>query len=196
MGRQKTISDDDVLAVARRVFRERGHSASTREVAEAAGISEAVLYQRFGSKDDLFFAAMRPAGPDIAQLLGPPELPKDAQEYLRSVLVRMGKHFADVIPLALHVMTHPSFDRAAFARAHPQGHDSLKETFSRRLAELAHAGLLAISSPSTTAKLLIGIAHDWALSATMADGPSPNRVRDLKEMVDVVWNGLRVDESR
>src|SRR5262245_60647331 len=51
MGRHKTISDDEVLQVARGLFREKGHTATTREIAEAAGISEAILYQRFGSKD-------------------------------------------------------------------------------------------------------------------------------------------------
>src|SRR5215207_9623333 len=102
MGRHKTISDDDVLAVARTVFRGRGHSATTREVAEAAGISEAILYQRFGSKDDLFFAAMRPIGPDVAELLGPEGPPADAREYLRAAVTRIGRHFAEVIPLALH----------------------------------------------------------------------------------------------
>ena len=58
MGRQKTISDEQVLRVARDLFRDKGHTATTREIAQAAGISEAILYQRFGSKDDLFFAAM------------------------------------------------------------------------------------------------------------------------------------------
>src|SRR5438046_8203043 len=106
MGRHKTISDDEVLRVARDVFREHGHTASTRVIAEAAGISEAVLYQRFGSKNELFFAAMRPGGPDLAELLGPPEPPEDARAYLQATVVRMGRHFARVLPLALQVMMH------------------------------------------------------------------------------------------
>src|SRR5215831_15876539 len=105
MGRQKTITDDEVLRIARDVFRAQGHTATTREIAQAAGISEAVLYQRFGSKDELFFTAMRPRGPDLEQLLGPQEPPEDALTYLRTVVVRLGEHFADVIPLALRVMT-------------------------------------------------------------------------------------------
>src|SRR5947208_4760966 len=113
MGRHKTISDDDVLRVARDVFRVQGHTVSTRAIAQAAGISEAVLYQRFGSKDELFFAAMRPQGPDIERLLGPRDPPGDARTYLRAVAVRLGEHFAEVIPLALRVMMHPSRDRAA-----------------------------------------------------------------------------------
>ncbi|EKE96356.1 helix-turn-helix transcriptional regulator [Tolypothrix sp. LEGE 11397] len=34
-------------------------NASTRDIAKKAGISEAVIYQRFGTKEDLFFAAMK-----------------------------------------------------------------------------------------------------------------------------------------
>src|ERR1700730_4302681 len=116
MGRHRTISDDEVLVIARDLFRARGHTATTRQIAEAAGISEGVLYQRFGSKDDLFFAAMRPRGPDIEKLLGPKDLLDDAHTYLRAVVVRLGKYFADVIPLALRVMTHPSFDPGSLAR--------------------------------------------------------------------------------
>src|ERR1700680_996918 len=101
MGRHKTISDDEVLRTARDLFRARGHAATTRQIAEAAGISEGVLYQRFGSKDDLFFKAMHPRGPDIEQLLGPKDPLDDARTYLGTVVVRIGKYFADVIPLAL-----------------------------------------------------------------------------------------------
>src|SRR5215467_12399695 len=89
MGRQKTITDDEVLRVARNIFREQGHTATTREIAQAAGISEPVLYQRFGSKDELFFTAMRPRGPDLEQLLGPKDPPEDALTYLHAVVVRL-----------------------------------------------------------------------------------------------------------
>src|SRR4051794_13399826 len=108
MGRHKTISDDDVLRIARGVFRARGHTATTREIAEAAGVSEAVLYQRFHSKDHLFFAAMHARGPDVEELLGPADPAGDAREYLHAVVGRLAKYFGEVIPLALHMMMHPS----------------------------------------------------------------------------------------
>lgn len=191
MGRHKTISDHDVLRVARDVFRARGHTATTREIAEAAGISEAVLYQRFGSKDDLFFAAMHPRGPDVEELLGPADPPGDAHAYLRTVVVRIGKYFAEVIPLALRLMTHPSFDPAALARAQPTGAASLREALAERLTSLARRKQLVMPSEAAAARLLVHLAHDWALGGVLSPGPRAHRERELKEMVDVVWEGLR-----
>src|SRR5262245_2129630 len=189
MGRKKTISDDEVLEIARHIFREHGHTASTRQIAEAAGISEAILYQRFGSKDELFFAAMHPRGPDLEQLLGPQEPRDDAITYLQAVVVRLGKHFADVIPIALHIMTHPSFDPAHLARAHIGGPPPLVEGLAQRLTILARREKLTISSATLTARLLVSLAHDWALRR--ANSPSPRDVRELKDMVDVVWKGIQ-----
>jgi AcrR family transcriptional regulator len=189
MGRQKTITDEEVLRIARTFFREQGHTATTREIAQAAGISEAVLYQRFGSKDELFFAAMRPRGPDIEQLLGPEDPSEDALAYLHMIVVRLGEHFAEVIPVALRVMMHPSFDPASLSRAQPGGPDSLKDGLAERLTSLARRGKLALRSATVTARLLLSLAHDWALRRV--HGGSPRGVRELKEMVDVVWEGLR-----
>ena len=119
MGRPKTISDSAVLRIACEVFREHGHTVTTREIAQAVGISEAILYQRFGSKDALFFAAMHAQGPDIEQLLGPEDPPDDAHKYLCTVLRRLGEYFAEVIPLGLRVMMHPSFDPTALRASGP-----------------------------------------------------------------------------
>jgi AcrR family transcriptional regulator len=191
MGRHKTISDEDVLGVARHLFRGKGHTATTREIAQAAGISEAVLYQRFGSKDELFFRAMHPTGPDIAQLLGPEEPIDDALAYLRGVIVRTGQYFSGVIPLALHVMTHPSFDPAMLARAQARGPGQLQEALAQRLASLVQRQLIGAPSEAAAARLLVSLAHDWALGNVFRHDTSPERVRQLEEMVDVVWEGLR-----
>src|SRR5262249_21810509 len=175
MGRQKTITDDEVLRIARNIFREMGHTATTREIAQAAGISEAVLYQRFGSKDQLFFAAMHPRGPDLKELLGPVDPEDDALPYLHAVVVRLGQHFAEVIPIALHVMTHPSFDPASLARAHPGGPAVLVKGLAERLEVLAHRGELATPSTAVAARLLVSLAHDWALGRV--HGASSRSVR-------------------
>jgi AcrR family transcriptional regulator len=178
-----------VLHIARDIFRQQGHTATTREIADAAGISEGVLYQRFGSKDELFFTAMRPRGPDLEQLLGPKEPPEDALAYLHAVVVRLGEHFASVIPIALRLMTHPSFDPAHLARAEPGGPAVIVEALAERLTALARRGELAKSSMAVKARLLVSLAHDWALRRVHVT--SSRGVRELKEMVDVVWQGLR-----
>jgi len=190
MGRQKTISDDEVLRIARELFRARGHTATTREIAEAVGVSEAVLYQRFGSKDELFFAAMHPRGPDIEALLGQPEEGEDAHAYLRAVVVRMGRYFGEIIPLALRVMMHPSFDPAMLARMPPGGPASVHEGLARRLSVFARQKQIA-ATPQAAARILVSLAHDWALSGVFALAHHAQRERQLKEMVDVVWEGLR-----
>src|SRR5207253_126499 len=161
-------------------------------VEEGPGISEAVLSQRFGTKDALFFAAMHATGPDVERLLGPKDPPDDAHAYLRAVVVRLGKYFADVIPLALRVMTHPSFDPATLARAQPRGPAGLQEALAERLASLSRRRQITTPSERSAARLLVSLAHDWGLGTVFAPGNRTNRERELKDMVDVVWQGLRV----
>jgi AcrR family transcriptional regulator len=185
------ISDERVLAVARELFRARGHTVTTRDIAEALGISEPVLYQRFASKDDLFFAAMRPHGPDIDKVLGPPEPPDDAHAFLRAVVVRIENHFAEVIPLALRIMNHPSFDDGSIARSRPTGAEVLREALAQRLASLSSRKSIRPTSVTTTARLLVSLAHDSALGNAMSPMNPSQRARLLREMVDSLWEGLR-----
>lgn len=54
---------DNILDAARTVFGRRGyHAASTSEIAAVAGCSEPTLYKHFGSKQDLFVAALQHTG--------------------------------------------------------------------------------------------------------------------------------------
>ncbi len=196
MGRYKTISDDEVLNVARQMFREKGHTATTREIAQAAGISEAVLYQRFTNKDELFLAAMAPRAPDVEELLGPRDPPDDAHAYLRTVIGRLGEYFSDIIPLAVRVMTHPGLGPTALARSQsPRPSALIHEGLTERLTSLAARKRIATTSTAATARLLVSMAHDWGLAIVFGAVPSPRRDRELREMVDVVWEGLRANKT-
>jgi AcrR family transcriptional regulator len=61
-----------ILAAARRVFGSAGyHEATTRDIAAAAGISEALLYQHFPGKRQLFEHLIHEAATDLeGRLLG------------------------------------------------------------------------------------------------------------------------------
>jgi hypothetical protein len=52
---------------------------------------------------------------------------------------------------------------------------------------------MVASSTILTARILVGLAHDWALGQ-MHYMPSRG-VRELEEMVDTVWVGLRMREE-
>ncbi len=189
MTRRKTISDDELLAVARRVFRERGHTATTRQVAQEAGISEGVLYQRFGSKEHLFFAAMIPREPDFQALLGPFPPAEDARTFFRGALARMALYFADVIPLALQVITHPSGVRPGIEHAQP-GLLETHRALVQRLEWFEERGHLRSGTATTAAQILMGLAHEWGLIHGAHPGHRHSAPRDLEAMADIVWKGV------
>jgi AcrR family transcriptional regulator len=191
MGRHKTISDEDILAAARRVFLEKSHAASTREIATVAGVSEAILYQRFKSKDALFFAAMLGAGPDLTALLGPAEPPADAHAYVWDVVERLVDYFAGSVPAWTQVMMHPSFDPALVATSEAMtAVQDLTHEFAERLRRLHARKRIAATAFPAAAGVLTSLAHDWALHATLLGRGAHLERKHLRAMVDVVWQGL------
>lgn len=58
MARKPKITNQQILEAAREVFLQKGFGGSTLEIAQRAGISEASIFKRFSTKEELFFAAM------------------------------------------------------------------------------------------------------------------------------------------
>jgi AcrR family transcriptional regulator len=132
---------------------------------------------------------MHARGPDIDEILGPVDPPDDAHKYLHAVVVRLAEYFGEVIPLGLQLMMHPSFHHSSMTKVQTGGPAELKEGLARRLTSLARRGCIEFSSAKVTARLLVSLAHDWALGHVMSHAAP--RPRELKEMIDVVWAGLR-----
>jgi AcrR family transcriptional regulator len=108
MARPRTISDEMLLARCRDAFLKEGFTLSTRRLAELAGVSEGLLFQRFHSKDELFFASMRLPPPNLdgplQQALQKPgfeqavlHLSRAALDYLRTQM-----------PMVLLALSHPA----------------------------------------------------------------------------------------
>jgi AcrR family transcriptional regulator len=189
MTRPRTISDQELLAAARKVFRVAGRTASTRVIAREAGISEGVLYQRFGSKEELFFAAMAPGEPDLEALLGPEPPDEEAPDFLKNAIVRMAKYFGEVIPLAIQILAFPSTHHAGMQRAR-SGLLEVRRALAARLEWFESRGLIRPSTARRTAQLLMSLAHDWAVGHAGLHPASGHELADLEEMAEIVWKGI------
>jgi hypothetical protein len=56
---------------------------------------------------------------------------------------------------------------------------------------LARRRRLAVSDEAVLSRLLISLAHDWALQVAVAHGTVPSNDRRLDDFVDILWEGLR-----
>src|ERR1017187_8018515 len=107
MGRKKTISDADLLAVARTVFVSEGFGASTKKIARRANVSEGVIYQRFANKDELFFAAMIPPPADLTRMFRHSRL--KGRKLIEKLTLSMLEFSRQALPVMLPLMMHPGF---------------------------------------------------------------------------------------
>ncbi len=130
-----------ILNGAAHVFARKGfHAATTREIAEAAGVSEGTIYNYFDSKDDLLIHIMarlttgepgrgRPVtGVDAATGAAPTAAPKaveqtlsiDIREFLEDVLHARQAFVAQNEPMLRAVISEILIDRAFADRYHQQ----------------------------------------------------------------------------
>ena len=196
MGRTKTVDDDELLRRAREVFRQSGHTASTREVARAAGISQAVLYQRFGSKENLFFRAMTPDPPDLEALLGPYP-PRSARADLERIGERLAEYLASLMPILLHVLAYPDLGHHRLMKWH-EGlpFQALVVALADRFRRLREDGLLGRVDPAVSARAFLAAVHSAALFETMTHHePREGRRGHVESLVDVLWAGLAPAEA-
>jgi AcrR family transcriptional regulator len=198
MGRIKQVSDEAVLKAARDLFVEQGFGASTREIARHAGISEAVLYQRYKTKLDLFFAAMIPPPFALDASRGKGTRQSFASE-LEALAIEILRYFREAMPVLLQLVTHPSFNLAELA-------DPETSVPLHRLAgavadclerQRSRGTITADPSRVQAATLtLLGTLHSLAQFEHMGihGGSFPDRT--VKDIVDLIVAGLAAKKGR
>ncbi len=189
MARKKTISDTDLLATARDVFVETGFGASTREIARRAGICEGVLFQRYATKRELFFAAMVLPAPDPAARPDPGGV--HGFEHLVEIAESMTDYFRQTVPVLLPLMTHPGFRFEEFAQRHPNSPlDELRRRLIGFFAEERRAGRIGAVDPGAAALMVLGVAQTIAFFERMGahGGHFPPEL--LRRGLRCLWDGL------
>ncbi|MDH5589910.1 MAG: TetR/AcrR family transcriptional regulator [Gemmatimonadota bacterium] len=194
MGRHKLITDEEILDAARRVFVARGIGASTRVVAQEAGVSEGVLYQRFRTKAELFFAAMVPPALDVEGLLATAD--GDALEHLETIALALLDYFRRLDAILVPLVSHPDFDFEEFAARHPRSPlNRLRFELRDAVAARVTAGEMD-GDPNMTALTLFTTMHSLAFMERL--GAHGGRFEDevVRMMVRTLWDGVAPGRPR
>ena len=189
MGRRKTTSDADLLAVARDVFVEKGFAAPTKEIARRAGVSEGVLFQRYATKRELFFAAMVLPAADLDTLFR--VRGRGGLRRLEQVALAMVDYFRATVPVLIPLMSDAGFRFEEFARRHPHSPlGVLRRDLVAFFAQERKAGRMGPVDPGAAALMLLGMAQSVAFFEHMGahGGRFPPDL--IRHAVRSLWNGL------
>lgn len=164
-----------ILDAAARVMREQGVAhATTKEIARAAGCSEALLYRHFDDKQGLFMAVLQERLPGFA-------LPDDAvgtgtvETNLERLVGGLLDFYVDSFPISASIFSSSTLlarHREAIA-AHGAGPQMPQRRLEAYLEAERKAGRVrADADVEAVARLLVGAAlHQAFLVAFWGDGP-------------------------
>ena len=195
MGRRKVIDNELLLAHARAVFLERGVFGTTKEIARRAEVSEALLYQRYPTKTQLFTAAMMP--PEVeADAVVASEI-EDTQAALVETGVRLLKHLRKVIPTAMHLLMHPAVGPGDLSVHFASGRvTKITELLIAFLRARDARGDIRVTDPMGAANLIIAAVHSLAVYETLEVHGGDDLEHAVPIFIDALWRGLAPAESR
>lgn len=197
MGRRKIIEDEQLLAKARDIFMREGISVGSRQIAQEIGISSSVLFQRFGSKEELFFAAMTPPTPDIAALLAHDD-PTDTPEVrLERIAAGLLEYYRQLGPVLASLSTHPAFHYPTFAKRHPAASlDTLIGGLMTDMADQHRSGEIDCPDVGPVVLNLVAVAYALAMFERMGvhDGQFDQEM--VWAVARVLWRGIAPTDRR
>jgi AcrR family transcriptional regulator len=188
---------EHLLAATIRVVTEQGwRGATTRRIAEAAGVNEVTLFRHFGSKDTLIREAMcwNAERAPIAML---PDEPGDTR---RELVEWAQQHYAHLLDVRGHIRRtigefeqHPNVED--WPRRVPKHLAMMLEQYLVRLRE---RGLTRGSwEPRAAASLLLGTLFADAISRDLMPDHLPSPAADApRQYVELFLNAIGYEVSR
>jgi AcrR family transcriptional regulator len=190
MPRNKTITDEEILTMARSLFLKEGAKASTRTLAKMVGISESVIFQRFSTKEDLFFTAMVPPPAQLEAIFNIHPGEQEIVANLTSVSLQIVVYFREVMPIFLSLVSHPSFDMQIFLQRHTMPRIQIANRLVEYLNAEAELGRIQRGNVEATAAMLLSHLHNLALSENIGDRQLIDTERAIASAIAALWKGL------
>ncbi len=202
MARPVSIDEETLLAAARQVFLAKGFSATTADIAEQAGVSEGILFHRFGTKQALFEAAMRP-NPDgvfeklrLAERVGQGAL----EQHLSEIAIELVTFLRGIMPCIM--MSWSNRAEGGFPSAlqapNPPPIRVIRE-LSRYFEAEIRAGRVRRVDPEIMARAFVGGLMQYVfietLGAVHGELPLPAEMY-VRGLIDLLMKGISETEAK
>jgi AcrR family transcriptional regulator len=192
MARPPKITNDEILAAARQVFLTQGMGASTLEIAELAGISEASIFKRFGTKQALFLAAIGVTEtPTWLKAMSGKVPTANIKAELTEICREILAFYQEVLPRVMMMMAPGSLPPLMKSPPPPIRDSQVLATFLARAIDL---GYLRASDPQTTAHLLVGAINNYTIAQTISTALPESETIDpdrfITQLISTIWTGI------
>jgi len=193
MARPRQVSDAQILEAARECFLEQGASVSTTVIAKRLGVSQAALFKRFGTKEDLLVAALRP-GPEMVQELldwladDPDERP--IPEQLLDLGVRVRSFFGRLLPRIAQLRS-AGHGPPSCAKGRPFPPQMVYTALAGWLQRAQQADRIRSCDTEAAAYTLLGALNlqsflEYANGKEQAADLAP----EIEPLIEIIWRGL------
>lgn len=205
MPRTPKITNEEILAAAREIFLAQGFGASTLEIAERAGISEASIFKRFTTKQALFLAAIGiTETPKWVKALSSKIPTANIKTELTDICSEMLAFYLEVMPRVMMMMTPNNLPPLIKSTPPPVRDSQLLAGFLERAIERGY--LRSSCNPTTVAHMLVGaitnyVAVQSITTHQMMDTPLPTVLKHqvlepsqfIQHLIETLWKGITLD---
>jgi AcrR family transcriptional regulator len=194
MPRPSTITNEQILTAARRLFLAQGFGVSTSQIAQVAGVSEGTIFKRFLTKAQLFQASM-----------GLPEIPQDkdhlfeagtleVREQFHAVGLELLTYLRALMPRVMMMWAQPNINPVTFLKENDVVPPKiLLQKVVHYIESEKKMGRIQCESTMTVARMFLGSIHNFIFFELITGS---NRTDEevqsfLNEMLSVLWQGIK-----
>ena len=193
MSRPKTITDQQILEIARTLFLERGPSIPTAEIARVVGISEGLIFKRFPTKHALFLAAMGVKSSSWAEMLEDLEGKGDLRQNLQRIIAQLLGFVRDLLPATMLLWSCRGDAPEQHLRnlrdkdsPPKKGLEALVSYFRKEMkARRVHA-----ADPEVLARIVLGSVWNMVFMETIGQAPRVEPMEFAQRLVNTLWDGI------
>jgi AcrR family transcriptional regulator len=203
MARPPKITNDAILAAARHFFLEDGVGASTLAIAEKAGISEASIFKRFGTKQALFLAAMGisetpPWVKDLPRRQPSPAIKSELTELSHEMMA----FYQVVLPRVMMMMVQNKQPFPPPLPPPPLRDTKLLAGFIERAITQGYIQSSQPNQAKTIAHMIVGAIFNYVVMTTIANKipiPLPFQSSSVdpktfvEQLIETLWTGISPD---